>query len=399
MPFATIEEAINEIKQGNMLIVVDDEDRENEGDIICAAQHITPEQINFMITHARGLVCAPMSAELLNNLNIDLMTDNITEKHGTKFTVSVDASETTTGISAFERALTIKKLANPNSTEKDFVKPGHIFPLKAEPGGVLKRAGHTEAATDLCQLAGLVKAGAICEIIKEDGEMARLDYLTEFAKKHNLKIITIKDLIAYRRRTEKLVKLVSSAKLPTKYGEFTIKGYQSTVNEEHHLALVMGDLSSCDAPLVRVHSECLTGDALFSSRCDCGQQLAYAFQQIQKEGCGVILYMKQEGRGIGILNKIHAYHLQDKGADTVEANLELGFDDDMRDYGLGVQILEDLGLKKIRLMTNNPKKLIAVKGYSLEIVGRVNIEIMPNSDNEFYLKTKKEKMGHMLDEV
>jgi 3,4-dihydroxy 2-butanone 4-phosphate synthase/GTP cyclohydrolase II len=395
--FSTISDAIADIKQGKMIIVVDDEYRENEGDLVCAAQNITSEMVNFMISKARGLVCVPMSYDKLRKLNIGLMTHEITERHGTKFTVSVDANRgTTTGISADERALTIRKLADPNSTAEDFVKPGHIFPLIAEEGGVLKRAGHTEAAVDLCKLAGLEPAGAICEIIKDDGTMARLPDLALFAKEHGLKLITIKDLISHRVLTDKLVYQHSEANLPTQFGEFKIRVYQSKISAEYHIAIFMGDIFQQDNVLVRVHSECLTGDALHSIRCDCGQQLEYSYQKIAEEGRGVILYMKQEGRGIGLPSKIMAYHLQDHGRDTVQANVELGYPEDMRDYGIGAQILKDLGLTTIRLLTNNPKKMIGLEGYGLSISERVPIEIKPKKENEYYLRTKKEKLGHLL---
>lgn len=396
--FITIDEAIAAIKSGEMLIVVDDENRENEGDLLMAAEKVTPEHVNFMITHGKGLLCTPMHADSLNRLNIPLMTVENSDRHGTKFTISVDVVEgTSTGISASERARTIKALASETSKAGDFMRPGHIFPLLAEKGGVLKRAGHTEAAVDLAILAGLSPVGAICEIIREDGEMARLEDLIPFARKHGLKLITIADLIAYRRHQERLVNMVSKAKLPTEYGDFDIMTYVSTLSDEYHLALVMGDISPDAEVLVRVHSECLTGDALFSQRCDCGAQLQQAFMEIAEAGRGVILYMRQEGRGIGLLNKIKAYHLQDHGKDTVEANIDLGFPADLRDYGIGAQILKDLGIRKIRLMTNNPKKIIGLQGYGLEIVERVPIIIKPGESNRDYLHTKKAKLGHILD--
>lgn len=392
-----IEEAIKEIKKGNMIIIVDDESRENEGDLVMAAEKITPEKVNFITKYARGLLCVGVTVQRAKELDLEPMVADNTALHHTKFTVSVDAIEgTTTGISAYDRAITIKKLADPSSQPEDFARPGHIFPIIAREGGVLRRAGHTEASVDIVKLAGLYPVSVMCEIMDEDGNMARGEALLNLAKKFNLKIITVADLIEYRRRTEKLVKRISEAKLPTRYGEFNIILYQDCSKGDEHIALVMGNVSDGKPVLVRVHSECFTGDVLGSLRCDCGEQLHKAMEIISKEGRGVLLYLKQEGRGIGLKHKLRAYKLQDEGLDTVEANVKLGFKPDLRDYGIGAQILVDLGVKKMQLITNNPRKIVGLQGYGLEVVERVPIEIPPNPLNEKYLLTKRDKMGHLI---
>lgn len=394
--FNTIEEAIAAIRDGKMIIVVDDESRENEGDLLMAAEKVQPEDIAFMAKQGSGLICMPMEKCRLQALEIDMMVHHNTDKKETAFTVSVDAADCHTGISAHERCATIHKIIAPQSKADDFTRPGHIFPLSARPFGVLERAGHTEAAVDLARMAGLYPAGVICEIMKTNGEMARVPDLFLFAREFNLKIITIEDLIAYKRKTESLMEKVIETYLPTRYGNFNAVGFINKVTGEHHIALVKGKISDNDNVLVRVHSECLTGDALGSSRCDCGEQLHEAMRRIEKEGKGVILYLRQEGRGIGLINKLKAYSLQDKGFDTVEANEMLGFKPDLRTYGTGAEMLAQLGVKKIRLMTNNPLKIIGLKGFGIEITERVPHEMSCNENNEYYMLTKMEKMGHIL---
>ncbi|MGM0567116.1 MAG: bifunctional 3,4-dihydroxy-2-butanone-4-phosphate synthase/GTP cyclohydrolase II [Bacteroidota bacterium] len=394
--FNRIEEAIEDIRKGKMVIVVDDEDRENEGDIVMAADKVTPEAITFMARQAGGLICMPLEKKRLEELQIDMMVQNSTDKKETAFTVSVDAADTSTGISAHERAHTILKMLDENATPDDFTKPGHIFPLAAKSYGVLERAGHTEAATDLAGLAGLKKAGVICEVMNDDGTMARVPDLEHFARKHDMKMITIEELIRYRRQFESLVNNVIETNMPTKYGDFKAIGFESKVSGEHHLALVKGDIKTEDEVLVRVHSECLTGDALGSNRCDCGDQLHEAMRRVDEEGKGVIVYLRQEGRGIGLINKLRAYDLQDKGFDTVEANHMLGFKADLRDYGVGAEILASIGVKKMRLLTNNPLKIKGLKGFGLEITERIPLEMTCSEQNQAYMATKMEKMGHFL---
>lgn len=396
-PFDPIEEIIEDISCGKMVIVTDDTNRENEGDLLMAASLVKPDDINFMVTHARGLVCVPMLSERLDYLALNPMVPRYRDTHKTAFSISVDAkSGVTTGISAHDRAKTIQMLVNPYATMNSFVTPGHIFPLRAVNGGVLRRAGHTEAGVDLAQLAGLYPAAVICEIMNEDGTMARLPELIKFKENFSLKMCSIAQIIEYRRRKEKLVRCVAKTILPTEYGEFKMLAYHSEINNSEHIALVMGDLTADENILVRVHSECLTGDVFGSHRCDCGEQLHKAMELIASQGKGVILYMRQEGRGIGLVNKLKAYELQDKGLDTVEANEHLGFDADLRDYGIGAQILVDLGLKNIILLTNNPKKVIGLQGYDINIIDRMEIATEPTKHNIRYLKAKKDKLGHMF---
>jgi 3,4-dihydroxy 2-butanone 4-phosphate synthase/GTP cyclohydrolase II len=397
MKFSSILEAVEAIRKGQMVIVLDDEDRENEGDLTLSASKVTPEAINFMAKYGKGLICLPMEEDRLDELQLPLMVQDNTSRFETAFTVSVDAIKgTTTGISAADRAQTIKVAIDPDTKPYDLARPGHIFPLRAKKGGVLNRAGQTEAAVDLSRMAGLYPAGVICEIMKDDGTMARVPDLIPFAKAHDLKIITIKDLIKYRMKTEKLISRVAKFSMPTKFGEFKAFAYHSEIEVETHIAMVKGEWKKDEPVLVRVHSSCLTGDAFGSLRCDCGEQLHQAMAMVNEAGKGVILYMNQEGRGIGIMHKLMAYELQDNGKDTVEANEALGFEADLREYGIGAQILADLGVRKIRLLTNNPKKIVGLEGYGMEVVERVPILIPPSNSNIEYLKTKKEKMGHLL---
>ena len=400
MPLSKIEEAINDIKNGKMVIVIDDEDRENEGDLTMAAEMVTPEAINFMATYGRGLICVPMLGEHLDKLNLPQMVSNNTASLSTAFTVSVDSLiGATTGISASDRSNTIRALVDDETKPEDLGRPGHIFPLRYVDGGVLKRTGQTEASIDLCRLSGLREAAVICEIMADDGHMARMPQLEEFAQQHDMKIVSVEDLISYRRRHERLIERVAEARVPTEYGEFTAVSYSSVVDVQEHVAFVKGDVSQNDPVLVRVHSECLTGDVFGSKRCDCGYQVQLALEAIEEYGSGVLLYMRQEGRGIGIHNKLKAYALQDKGYDTVEANVMLGFAPDPRQYGIGAQILEDLGVKKMRLLTNNPTKRVGLEGFGLEVVERVPIIAPPTDENVKYMETKRERMGHILDPI
>ncbi len=400
MPFATVEEAAELFRRGEFVIIVDDEDRENEGDLAIAAEKITPEAINFMATHGRGLICLALTEERCDQLQLPLMVENNTSNFGTAFTVSIEArGRVTTGISARDRAETIRATLDPATRPSDLLRPGHVFPLRARKGGVLKRAGQTEASVDLAGIAGMTPAAVICEIMNEDGTMARLNDLTAFAMRHGLKLTSVADIIKYRMRNERLVRCVAAPKLPTRFGDFRVHAYRSDITGEEHVALVMGELTEDEPVLVRVHSSCLTGDIFGSHRCDCGDQLHRALEMIAEQGRGVLLYLLQEGRGIGLLNKLKAYELQEQGSDTIEANEKLGFAPDIRDYGTGSQILRDLGVRKLRLMTNNPAKYVAIEGYGLEIVERIPLEIAPSQQTRRYLETKKNKLGHILELV